>query len=432
MKRMGEAGENSPSLGKKKKKKKWIHTRHKVIWIMAKPIVFLLARVRYGFHYQKVSRKEYRQSLVLSNHQCTYDQFFLFLSFPKPVYFIASEAIFSKSIFGRFMCWVAAPIPIKKSTSDVRTVSNILQVVKEGGSIAIFPEGNRSYAGPPVYIKKTVANLAKKLKIRLVLYNIRGAYGVDPRWSDRIRKGRCSGEIARILEPEELKEMSVDEIYEVIVSTLGLDDHDYPQKLKAGHLAEHLERVIYVCPKCGLSTFSGKKDLISCNGCGLTAEYQPDLSFRGIDGEFPYKNEAEWYAAQEDAVRSLDRNAYLEKVAYEDEISLYRVIPYQKAVCMSGHVKLSLYSDRLELCAVDGNVPKCIPYEEVESMTVQNANILLVFMKNSDMYRIIGNDVSYNAVKYVNFFAHYQGKGMYELTGLDCYEGEKDTEFLGL
>ena len=434
---------------KKTKKKKWIHKRHTVVWVLAKPVFFLVARLKYGYHYEKVPLKEFRQSLILSNHQCVYDQFFVYLSYPRPLYFLATETLFSTGIIGKMITWLVAPIPVKKSTNDTRAVYNILQVIKEGGSIMVFPEGNRSYAGSTVYIKKTIASLAKKLKLPLVLYRIEGAYGVQPRWSDRVRKGRCYGHIVRTVEPEELANLSVDEIYEIIVDTLGVDDHENDRLFHSKHFAEHLERVIYVCPDCGLSSFTGKGNIFTCNKCNLTAEILPDLSLRGENRKFPYTNETEWYAAQENYIRTLDKNAYLDKPAYEDVVKVFRVVAYEKAACIKENVTMSLYSDRITFTGGETKdilIPESSDktegtqgegfkdeylYSEIDSMSVQNANILLLFLKNKEMYRFIGK-TDFNAVKYVNFLAHYQGKGMYELTGLKKYEGENDVEFLGL
>ena len=56
-----------------------------------------------------------------------------------------------------------APIPIKKQTMDITAVKNCILVAREGGTICIAPEGNRTYSGRTEYMRPSIASLAKKL-----------------------------------------------------------------------------------------------------------------------------------------------------------------------------------------------------------------------------------------------------------------------------
>ena len=420
-------------IKRKKKKKKWMRFRHKVVWFIGRPIVFLITRLFYRYRYKKIKRKDARQSLIISNHQNGFDQFFVALNFPQVIYFIASEALFSTGFMGRFISWAAGPIPIKKSTTDVRAVANLLRIVKEGGTVGIFPEGNRSFDGKNGYIKKSVAQLAKKVKIPLVLYKLEGGYGTHPRWSDTRRKGRVTGSIARVLEPEELEEMSVDEIYDIIITTLFHDDHDTGGEFRSKKMAEHFERVMYVCPRCGLSNFFGKGNSFGCKKCGLTAEMQPDLSIKlsENDASFDFKTEGQWYDYQQDYIRKLDKNAYTDTPAYEDKVKEYKVIPYENTVCTMEEALIRLYSDRYEFYLPDGNLQKTVNFSDMSAAAVQNANMLIIYMNGGDYYQIHGS-VEFNAIKYVNFYYHFLGTGLFKLTGSDKFSGEKNVEFLGI
>ena len=422
---------------RRKKKKKWIHFRHNVVWQIGRVVCFFVLKIRCHYHWQKLSRKEYRQALILSNHQTVFDQFFVGITFPRPVYYVASEAIISNGFKGRFVTWCAAPIPIKKAKSDTTAVAGILRVVKEGGSVAIFPEGNQSMAGKTGYMKKTVASLAKRLKIPLILYRLEGGYAQKPRWCDHRRKCSTRGSIARVIEPEELAGMSEDEIYRIIVDTLTLDDHDGGQIVRSRHMAEQLERILYVCPKCGMTSFIGKGNRIKCNTCSLEAEFQPDLSLRAVTGELPYKNECEWFDAQQEYIRKLDREAFLERPAYVETVSLHRVVLYEKTVCVAKQLRISLYSDRLEFATADPEeslsveIPRVIRFDELESASVQYANTLMLYFDDLRTFRVTG-DTHFNAVKYMDFVSHYQKQYLSVLTGLPEYQGENDMEFLGV
>ena len=85
--------------------------------------------------------------LVLYNHQTPYDQFFLMMSFRGPVYYVATEDLFSNGLPSYLLMWSVAPIPIIKHSSDRTAILLMFKVAQEGGTIVIAPEGNRTYSG---------------------------------------------------------------------------------------------------------------------------------------------------------------------------------------------------------------------------------------------------------------------------------------------
>ena len=419
-----------------KKKKNWTRPHHKVTWALVRAGAFVVARMRYDYRYEKVSAKEYPQALVLCNHQNDFDPFMLGVPFSKPVYYIANETLFSTGFFGKFLSWALAPIPIKKNTSDTRAVANLFRVAKEGGNIAVFPEGNTCIAGKSVYIKKTIAAIARKLKIPLVLYRLEGGYGVKPRWSDVKRKGYVEGKVVRILKPEEMEKMSVDELYDIITEALFVDEHLCGREFSSPKMAEGAERIFYVCPVCGLTKFKTAGNHISCEKCSCGADFEPSLTLKSDSPEFGFADENEWYEFQQDYLRKLDKNAYLDHPAYEDEVSVFSVVPYKKKKMIAKNISLALFSDRIRFGGKNGSeekksVPEILFFKDMEAASVFKANTLVLSMKNKEIYQLRGNK-EFNALKYVNFLAHFQGKGMFELTELPRYEGECDVEFLGI
>ena len=189
------------------KKKKWCKFRHFVVFLIAKPILKVWARLKYKIKIKKFKKRG--QYLILANHQTAFDQFFCGLTFKNPVYYVASEDSFSNGWLSRIIKYIVAPRPLKKQTTDVRAVMNCIQVAREGGSIAIFPEGNRTYSGKTEFINKTIAPLAKKLGLPIAFLRIEGGYGVQPRWSDVCRKGKMTAYVSNVLSPAEYKNISV-------------------------------------------------------------------------------------------------------------------------------------------------------------------------------------------------------------------------------
>ena len=276
-------------MAKKGKKKKWIKPRHRIVRNIAFGIIYLYSKLRYGIRIENKVRNK-RQYLILMNHQTGFDQFFLGMGFKSTVYYVASEDIFSNGFISKLLTYLVAPIPIKKQTTDVHAILNCMRVAKEGGSIAIAPEGNRTYSGDNVYINPAIAKLSKKLSLPIAFYRLEGGYGIKPRWSDVVRKGKMRCYVSKIVEPEEYKAMSDDELYDLIVSELSQNDCELNQEFRHRKSAEYLERAIYVCPDCGLSEFESHNDIIECKKCHKKVQYLPSLELKGQGFDFPFRH----------------------------------------------------------------------------------------------------------------------------------------------
>ena len=80
---------------KKNKKKRWIKPRHKVVRALLEIPISLLCKIRYGVKITKFREDKKRPYLILYNHQTAFDQFFVGAAFRDPIYYLATEDIFS-------------------------------------------------------------------------------------------------------------------------------------------------------------------------------------------------------------------------------------------------------------------------------------------------------------------------------------------------
>ena len=347
------------------------------------------------------------------NHQTGFDQFFVSMAlFPRRVYFIASEDLFSLGWLSRLLVWAVAPIPIKKQTTDVNAVMNCIRVAREGGTIALAPEGNRTFSGLPCYANPAIAPLVKKLGLPLALFRIEGGYGIQPRWSDVCRKGKMRAYVSRIVEPEEYKGLTNEQLHELIQKELYVDETQNPGPFRHKKLAEYLERAMYVCPKCGLSAFYSEGDTISCKTCGCKVRYLPNQRLERVEGEFPFAYVADWYVYQNSYVNHLDTNAYWETPLYRDQVMLSQVQPYKRKTVLEENADLLLYGNRLQ--AGD----RTLFFDDIRVITVLGKNKLNVYHTDA-LYQIKG-DARFNALKYMNIFFRYKN----QLAG--------EGEFLGI
>ncbi len=402
---------------KNNKNKKWTKFRHKVVRLIIPIFLFPVCYLRYHVKIEKHKNKK-KQYLILYNHQTAFDQFFVAMTFKQVIYYVASEDLFSKGFVSSLLRYLVAPIPIKKQSTDMRAVMNCIKVAREGGSIAIAAEGNRTFSGKTEYINPAIVPLAKKLGLPIALFHITGGYGVHPRWADNVRKGQMSCYVARVIDPEEYNALSDGEMYELIKNGLYVNEARADSAFYSKHLAENLERAFYYCPYCGLSEFKSNGDIVECKHCGRKIRYLPTKEFRGVGFEFPYRFATEWYDAQSAYMNSIDTRTLTEKPVYTEGSSFIRVIPYKNKEILAENAEISLYGDKI---TVKYDADEMIfPFEHVRAVTILGRNKVNIYIKD-DIYQLKGPK-EMNGVKYVHFFNRHK----------NILKGNENVQFLGL
>ncbi|MBR5311179.1 MAG: 1-acyl-sn-glycerol-3-phosphate acyltransferase [Oscillospiraceae bacterium] len=400
------------------KKKKWIKPRHKIIEKIVRFILEPVCKLKYGIKIEKFKDRDKGPYLILYNHQTAFDQFFVGIPFKKPVYYVATEDIFNLGILSKLLKFAVEPIPIKKQATDIGAVMNCIRVAKEGGTIAIAPEGNRTYCGRTVYINPAIVALARKIALPVALYRIEGGYGVQPRWSDCTRKGKMRAYVSEVIKPEEYSAMTDEEFIERIRTGLSVNEAAPGGIFESDKKAEYIERAAYVCPFCGLSEFESHGNEAECKSCHRKITYGADKKIGGIGFDFPFEYFGEWYDYQQKFINSLDLEEYYEKAMFVDDIKLSEVVVRKKKIPMRENAKLSLYGNRIVVDEGTENEWE-ISFDEISVIAVLGKNKLNVY-HGKKVYQISGSK-RFNALKYVNIY--YRWKNIKE---------NNNGEFLGL
>ena len=89
------AGRKEDPMANKKTEKKWMRRRHLVVRNLAGLILIPITRLMYHVKVERFKDQGHRPYLILLNHQTTFDQFFVGMAFRGPVYYMATEDIFS-------------------------------------------------------------------------------------------------------------------------------------------------------------------------------------------------------------------------------------------------------------------------------------------------------------------------------------------------
>lgn len=397
-----------------KKEKRWLRFRHKVVTVLLKPPVGLYVRWKYSIQIEKFRDQGNRPYLILMNHQTGFDQFFVSLTFNRPVYYLASEDIFSMGWVSRLIEWLVAPISIKKQTMDLQAVKNCIRVAREGGTLCIAPEGQRTFHGKTVYINPAIAGMAKKMGLPIAIFRIDGGYGVQPRWSDAVRGGKMRSYVSRVIEPEEYAEMTNAQLYEILKTELTVDEAritgEYPHESNA----EFLERVVYTCPDCGLTEWESRGQIIRCKKCDRTVRHLPTKELQGVKKPFPYRFVSEWYDAQEEFVNGLDPLSLTQTPVWEETARLSLVHPGSHKDLLTKNARVCLYGDRI---TVDGRI---FAFDRISAVTILGKNKLNIY-DGTEILQLKGSK-RFNGLKYLNFYHRYK----------NLTTGDHNGKYLGL
>lgn len=400
---------------KKNKTKKWVKKRHGFIFWLLRPVVKLYSKIIFGVKIQKFCGDKKRNYFIFYNHQTSADQFFVANILKKPIYFVATEDIFSTKYLSKFLRFWFAPIPINKTDMDLSSIKTCIKVAKEGGNICIAPEGNRTFNGATGYIKPAIVKLVRVLKLPLMIIRIEGGYGVQPRWTDKARKGEMSAKVYKVIEFEEYSKYSDQELFEIIKEGLYVNDFVNQNLYKSQKKAECLERLIYTCPYCGFTEWESSGNSFKCKKCLTTVEYCEDKTLKCKKNDFPFKNIYEWSVYQNNYVITADYSKYNNSPIFTDNAKLFNVILKKGKKLISQNSKIFLFEDKITISYEDKTLT--LPFNEIEGVAVLGRNKLNV-KYNGKIYQLKGNK-SFNAVKYINFYYRYN-------------RGEKDGIFLGL
>ncbi len=261
--------------------------------------------------------------ILCANHINFWDPFMLNSALSERIHYIVSDSNFRAPLRRKFLNMVGS-IPKAKSTSDVRTIKMILQVIREKGVIGLFPEGIRSWEGRTAPIFFSAAKLIKRLKIPVITARIKGAFFSKPRWSSRSSHGKIEIEYHLAFTPEDLEKTSEEKIQEKLTLLLKHDEVEYQKTAqtiyKGDHKAEGLEYALYRCPQCNsLSTLTGKGNALHCKHCGNTIKISETWAFLPANSQdqVTYDNIRDWFDWQDTILRKDIENHLNQKIKKE-------------------------------------------------------------------------------------------------------------------
>ena len=269
--------------------------------------------------------------LVLMNHSSFIDlQIAADYLYPRPFSTVCTTDAFAGK------AWLMRQIgciPTQKFVSDLSLVKDMSYALKElKTTVVMYPEAGYSFDGTATTLPDTIGGLLKLLKVPVVTIITHGAFSREPLYNMlRHRKVDISADVTYLLSPDQIKEMSADELNAVIKDAFSFDNFKWQQEnnivINEDFRADGLQRVLFKCPHCLAEGQNvGKGVTLTCKECGKTYELTELGALRAVDGESAFTHVPDWYAWERACVREeIERGEYLLDV----DVDVYMLVDYK-------------------------------------------------------------------------------------------------------
>ena len=271
---------------------------------------------------EKLGKKE--PALILMNHSS-------FLDFEIAYYSLYPRRFNTVATLDSFvgLDWIMRQIgcfPTRKFVADLQLIRDIKYCITENKcSVLMYPEAAYSYDGTKTTLPATVAKLVKMLCVPLCMFETFGSYLRDPMYNKlQNRDVPVSAELRYVLSPEQIKEMSADEIQAIIEKEFSFDQYRWQKEnnivIDEPFRADGLESELYKCPHCKAENMASEGSKLFCKACGKVWEMSELGELKAENGETEFSHIPDWYEWERSEVRAeIERGEYF----FEDSVEVY-------------------------------------------------------------------------------------------------------------
>lgn len=217
-------------------------------------------------------------------------------------------------------------IGTRKFTADLHLIKSINKVLKRGDILCMYPEARYSPCGVTSYLPDSLGKLIKMNKVPVVVTIHRGNHLNSPFWNFRKkRRVPFHTTMTQILTPEQIREMSVDEINAAVKKAFEYDDYRYQREqgflITEKYRAEGMHKILYQCPNCLTeSKMSSKGTEIFCTACNKRWNLNEDGTLSALSGKTEFSHVPDWFEWERAQVREQIRRG---EYSFSDDVDIY-------------------------------------------------------------------------------------------------------------
>ena len=175
--------ENNNAQQMKPLHRTWLYTL--IVWVLYVVVSKILFFVRIE---GRENIPKGRNCVLMGNHQCILDPLMLALCAPdREIHFMGKKELWNNKLLG----WAFTKVhgfPVDRGNMDMGAIRTAMNVLKEGDTLGIFPEGTRSRTGHMLPLLGGASMLALRSRCDVIPVYIDGNYRPFRRMTVRVGK----------------------------------------------------------------------------------------------------------------------------------------------------------------------------------------------------------------------------------------------------
>ena len=255
----------------------------------------------YTDEYKKMEKS---QAIYLCQHKSNLDYIYLFAGIKNlNIHVLCGyQNVFCKSRYG--LLKRLGVIAKMLYQPDVQATMQMLQAIKRGGSLVIFPEGIQSTSGSTHPINPATKNFIKKAGLPVVLVTFKGNYFARTRYSSDVKKGQITVTFDKLFDAETCKNLSKEQLHSALLERFKYNEFEEFKDNKVAFRGKlpnihGLDNIIYKCPNCNSEfVFNVENDTMTCSHCGFSIKMDCYYDISSCNYNLPFNNIDEWYKWQ--------------------------------------------------------------------------------------------------------------------------------------
>lgn len=378
----------------------------KTIFAILKNKVIKENNVHLDYH-----KPEHKTFILISNHTDAMDPGFEMESLGKYVRYVASDHTARMKLGWVFKYIGGVIIKYRDRPSSVLT-EEIIRNVKAGIPVGLHAEGAMSVNGQTGFISEHTGQLVKDSGVALITYRFVGGYLRNPRWANTKRSGPIIGHFVGEYSPEELSKLSVKEITEIIRRDTYVNAYEEQKKEKHSYdgenLAECVERILYICPKCGeIGKLHSKGNFLSCD-CGYKTEMKNDGFFHDCGEGLFHDNVLDWDLWQRDVWKEKLLSTQKGNVIFSEGGQIVKKVDVEAEEILSENATISLYPEKFVVSFEDSKPDIVMEMEKIKQLSLAGKDTILVV--DDKIFLDIGSQIPRSSTKYIAAWRYLTGK----------------------
>ena len=157
--------------------------------------------------------------VLISNHQSYLDPMLCGITSKRRLGFLARKSLFSNWFFGRLISSVGT-IPVKLGEADISAMRKVIDLLKQGKGVCLYPEGTRTMDGKITPFKPGFGLLCRRGNAAVVPVVIDGAFECWPRNKKLFSHGSIVISYGKAIPAEQAKNMGDSKLAEVLTEIL--------------------------------------------------------------------------------------------------------------------------------------------------------------------------------------------------------------------